>query len=67
MLNFHEFRTLKYTCFKISLAIINKTKQSYTQLESRKQVIAFKDRVAIIHKGSSTPTKMTKIYRRQIQ
>ena len=45
-------QTIKYTNFswisypkvylyKISLVIINKTKQSYTQLDSRKQVIAF--------------------------
>ena len=39
----------------------NKTKQSYTQLNSKKQVIAFQDRVTtFIHKRSSTPTKMDK-------
>ena len=35
-----------------------KTKQSYTRLDSRKQVIAFWDSVSTIHTGSSTPTKM---------
>ena len=45
----------------------NKTKRSYTQLDSRKQVIAFYDRVITIHKGSSTPTKITKINSKQIQ
>ena len=44
----------------------NKTKQYYTQLDSRKQVIAFLDRMTTIHKGSSTPTKMSEINSRQI-
>ena len=39
----------------------NKTKRSYTQLDSRKQIIAFWDRVTTIHKGSSTPTQISKI------
>ena len=38
-----------------------------SQLDSRKQVIAFKDRVTTIHKGNSTSTKMRKINSRQIQ
>ena len=35
--------------------------------DSRKQVIAFWDRVTTIHKESSTPTKMRKTNSRQIQ
>ena len=45
----------------------NKTNRSYTQLDSRKQAIAFQDRVITIHKGSSTPTKMRKMNSGQIQ
>ena len=45
----------------------NKTKRSHTQPYSRKQVIAFWDRVTTIHKGSSMPTKMRKTNSRQIQ
>ena len=43
----------------------NKTKRSYTQLDSRKQVIALWNRVTTIHKGSSTPTEMREVNRRQ--
>ena len=32
---------------------LNKIKRSCSQLDSRKQVIAFNDRVTTIHKGSS--------------
>ena len=46
----------------------NSKKRSHTQLDSRKQVIAFQDRVIHYkHKGSSTPTKMRKTSNRQIQ
>ena len=38
---------------------MNKTERSYTQLDSRKQVAAFWDRIATTHKGSSTSTKMS--------
>ena len=47
--------------------MINKTEQSYTQLDSKKQVIACWDRVTTIHEESSTPTSMSKINSRQIQ
>ena len=39
----------------------NKTKRSYTELDFKKQVIAFYNRVMTIQKGSSTPSKMRKI------
>ena len=42
------------------------TKRSYTQLDSKKQVTAFWNREITIHKGSSTPTKMSKLNSRQI-
>ena len=46
----------------------NNKKRSHTQLDSRKQVIAFQDRVMTINKkGSSTPTKTRKTSNRQIQ
>ena len=60
-----DLKTLPiFSPLKIS---VNKTKRSYTQLDSRKRVIAFQDRVTIIHKGSSTLPKMGKINNRQIQ
>ena len=43
----------------------NKTKRSFTQLDSRKQIIVFLDTVTTTHKGSSTPTKMSKLNSRQ--
>ena len=42
------------------------SKRSFTQLHSRKRNTAFLDRVTTAHKGSSTPTKMSKIIGRQI-
>ena len=46
----------------------NNKKQSHTQLDSRKQVIAFQDRVITINiKEGSTPTKTRKTSNRQIQ
>ena len=45
----------------------NKIKRSDTKLDSRKQDIAFYDRVTTILKESPTPTKMSKINSRQIQ
>ena len=39
----------------------NKTGRSYTQLDSRKQVIALCDRVTTVHKESSPPTEIRKI------
>ena len=57
-------------CFSrriIALLPRNNKKRSHTQLDSRKQVIAFQDRVITINKGSSTPTKMRKTSNRQIQ
>ena len=44
----------------------DKTKRSYTQLDSRKQAIGFQDRITI-HKESSAPTEMSKTNSRQIQ
>ena len=43
----------------------NKTKRSCAQLDSKKQVIAFWDRVTTVHKGNSTPTKISTINSRQ--
>ena len=38
----------------------NKIERSVTEHDSRKQVLAFWDRLTTIHKGSSTLTKMSK-------
>ena len=45
------------------LANNDKAERSYTQLESRKQVISFWDKVTIRLKGGSTPTKRSKTLR----
>ena len=45
----------------------NNKKQSHTQLDSRKQVIAFQHSDHYKHKGSSTPTKTRKTSNKQIQ
>ena len=42
-------------------------KRSHTQLDSRKHNTTFWDRVTTTHKGSLTPTKMSKIDGRRIQ
>ena len=52
--------------FKFRLLPISKTKQSYAQPYSRKQLTASQDRVTTTHKGNSVPTKMSKINSRQI-
>ena len=51
------------------IGLINNNKtRSHTQLDSRKQVIAFQDGSDDYkHKGSSTPTKTRKTSNRQIQ
>ena len=50
-----------------NIPVGNNKKRSHTQLDSRKQVIAFQDSDHYKHKGSSTPTKMRKTSNRQIQ
>ena len=54
-------------CIICEAQLHNKTERSYTQLDSRRQVIAFWDRVTTLLKASSTPTKMSKINSGQIQ
>ena len=52
---------------KLGTPFQNNKKRSHTQLDSRKQVIAFQDSDHYKHKGSSTPTKTRKTSNRQIQ
>ena len=45
----------------------DKMEWSYAQLGSRKEAIAFNNRVTTRHKRSLTPTKTSKIHGRQMQ
>ena len=44
---------------QLSMIILDQ-QQSYTQLDSRKQLIAFWDRVITRHKGGSKPNEQNK-------
>ena len=60
---------MKFVCDRESLKLLqsNKTKRSHTQLDRRKQAIAFWGKVTTTHKGNSTLTKMSKTNGIQIQ
>ena len=62
---------IKRTCYSLENLEVNQhnnKKRSHTQLDSRKQVIAFQDRVITINiKEAQHPLKMRKTSNRQIQ